>query len=168
VVVGETRQPRRQRAGHHRSGRLAALEFTRAARPRTRHHRPAPPRDPATAHHLDRRRSAIAQHIGDQARQLGEQAAQADTAGQASQLKAQADQLADSARQMADAVGSSFSDAVAYTSLVGVVILAVGTVLVGMLLPRDKHTSESTVEHSEDAEAEVEAGAETEVSSAAH
>jgi EmrB/QacA subfamily drug resistance transporter len=111
---------------------------------------------------------AVAQHIGDQARQLGEQAAQADTAGQASQLKAQADQLADSARQMADAVGSSFSDAVAYTSLVGVVILAVGTVLVGMLLPRDKHTSESTVEHSEDAKAEVEAGAETEVSSAAH
>jgi hypothetical protein len=29
-------------------------------RPRTRHHRPAPPRDPAAAHHLDRRRSACA------------------------------------------------------------------------------------------------------------
>lgn len=37
---------------------------------------------------------------------------------------------------MADAVGSSFSDAVAHTSLIGAVILGVGTVLVAFLLPR--------------------------------
>jgi hypothetical protein len=32
-----------KRAGHHGSGRLAALDLTRASRPRTRHHRPAKP-----------------------------------------------------------------------------------------------------------------------------
>ncbi len=37
---------------------------------------------------------------------------------------------------MADAVGSAFSDAVAHTSLVGAVILGIGTVLVAVLLPR--------------------------------
>ena len=36
---------------------------------------------------------------------------------------------------MADAVGSSFSDAVAHTSLIGAIILGVGTVLVAALLP---------------------------------
>ncbi|MFC7310094.1 MFS transporter [Streptomyces monticola] len=79
---------------------------------------------------------AVAQGIGDQARALAEQAAQAGAPQQAAQLKAQADQLAHGARQMADAVGSSFSDAVAHTSLVGAVILGVGTVAVAVLLPR--------------------------------
>jgi hypothetical protein len=82
---------------------------------------------------------AVAQGIGDKARQLGEQAARAGQAGnteKAAQLKAQADQLAHGAQRMADAVGSSFSDAVAHTSLIGAVILGVGTVLVAFLLPR--------------------------------
>ncbi|MET8248629.1 MFS transporter [Streptomyces sp. NPDC005202] len=78
----------------------------------------------------------VAQGIGDRARQLAEQAAHTSDAQQAAQLKAQAGQLAEGARQMTDAVGSSFSDAVAHTSLVGAVILAVGTVLVALLLPR--------------------------------
>ncbi|MGW3628556.1 MFS transporter [Streptomyces sp. NPDC005122] len=81
---------------------------------------------------------AVAQGIGDKARQLGEQAARAGHAGhteKAAQLKAQSDQLTHGARQMADAVGSSFSDAVAHTSLIGAVILGVGTVLVAALLP---------------------------------
>ncbi|MGI5480543.1 MFS transporter [Streptomyces lavendofoliae] len=47
----------------------------------------------------------------------------------------QAAQLAEGARRMTEAVGSAFSDAVAHTSLVGAVILAVGTVLVAVLLP---------------------------------
>ncbi|WP_339131626.1 MFS transporter [Streptomyces sp. f51] len=93
----------------------------------------------------------VAQGIGDKARQLGEQAAQSANAEQAAQLKTQAGQLADGARQMADAVGSSFSDAVAHTSLVGAVILGVGTVLVAVLLPRRART-----------EAEAEVDAETE------
>jgi hypothetical protein len=82
---------------------------------------------------------AVAQGIGDKARQLGDQAARAGHAGnteKAAQLKAQADQLAHGAQRMADAVGSSFSDAVAHTSLIGAVILGVGTVLVAVLLPR--------------------------------
>ncbi|MET7385342.1 DHA2 family efflux MFS transporter permease subunit [Streptomyces sp. NPDC005529] len=82
---------------------------------------------------------AVAQGIGDKARQLGEQAAQTTDPGQAAQLKAQASQLADGARQMTDAVGSSFSDAVAHTSLVGALVLGVGTVLVAVLLPRKGH-----------------------------
>jgi hypothetical protein len=49
---------------------------------------------------------------------------------------------------MADAVGSSFSDAVAHTSLIGAVILGVGTVLVAVLLPGKGHGSGRT----EDAE----------------
>ena len=97
----------------------------------------------------------VARDIGDQARQLGEQAVGAGGTGPAAQLRAQADQLA-------DAVGSSFADAVAYTSLAGVVILAVGTVLVGILLPRDKRTSRNAVEPVAD-----EADVETEASSAA-
>ncbi|MCH0573020.1 MFS transporter [Streptomyces sp. MUM 136J] len=79
---------------------------------------------------------AVAQGIGDQARQAAEQAARASDPQQAAQLTAQADQLAEGARRMADAVGSSFSDAVAHTSLVGAVVLGVGTVLVTLLLPR--------------------------------
>ncbi|MFD6918781.1 MFS transporter [Streptomyces sp. NPDC059944] len=82
---------------------------------------------------------AVAQGIGDKARQLGEQAAQTTDPGQAAQLKAQAGELADGARQMTDAVGSSFSDAVAHTSLVGALVLGVGTVLVAVLLPRKGH-----------------------------
>ena len=80
----------------------------------------------------------VAQAIGTQARQLAAQASQAAGAGkpeQAAELKTQAAQLAQGARQMADAVGSSFSDAVAHTSLIGAVILGVGTVLVAALLP---------------------------------
>ncbi|MFE1955601.1 MFS transporter [Streptomyces sp. NPDC059524] len=79
---------------------------------------------------------AVARQIGAQADKLAGQAAAAGDRQQAAQLKAQAGQLADGARQMADAVGSSFSDAVAHTSVVGAVILGVGTVLVGVLLPR--------------------------------
>ncbi|MGW7261708.1 MFS transporter [Streptomyces sp. NPDC054834] len=79
---------------------------------------------------------AVAQGIGDKARQAAAQAAQAGDPQQAAQLKQQAAQLTSGARQMADAVGSSFSDAVAHTSLVGAVILGVGTLLVAVLLPR--------------------------------
>ncbi|WP_369233176.1 MFS transporter [Streptomyces sp. R21] len=86
---------------------------------------------------------AVAQGIGDKARQLGEQAAHASSTQQAAQLKAQADQLAQGARQMADAVGSSFADSVAHTSLVGAVVLGVGTVLVGFLLPRKGRTADA-------------------------
>ncbi|MFF4399473.1 MFS transporter [Streptomyces sp. NPDC001480] len=79
---------------------------------------------------------AVAQGIGDKARQAAAQAAQAGDPQQAAQLKQQAAQLAAGARQMSDAVGSSFSHAVAHTSLVGAVILGVGTLLVAVLLPR--------------------------------
>lgn len=78
---------------------------------------------------------AVAQGIGEQARQIAGQAAKATDPQQAAQLKGQADQLAAGAKQMADAVGSSFSDAVAHTSLIGAVVLGVGTVLVAVLLP---------------------------------
>jgi len=77
----------------------------------------------------------VAQGIGEKARQLAAQAAGATDPQQAAQLKAQAQQLAQGARQMADAVGSSFSSAVAHTSLIGAVILGVGTVAVALLLP---------------------------------
>jgi hypothetical protein len=83
---------------------------------------------------------ALAQNIGAQARQLTEQAAASGNTGESAQLQIQADQLVDGARQMADAVGSSFTDAVAQTSLAGAVILGVGTVLVGLLLPRIEPT----------------------------
>lgn len=79
---------------------------------------------------------AVAQGIGEQARQAAARARQAGDPQQAAQLKQQAGELAAGARQMADAVGSAFSDAVAHTSLVGAVILGVGTVLVAVLLPR--------------------------------
>ncbi|MEU0408962.1 MFS transporter [Streptomyces griseorubiginosus] len=81
---------------------------------------------------------AVAQGIGEKAQQVAAQAAQATDPQQAAQLKAQAQQLASGARQMADAVGSSFSDAVAHTSLIGAIVLGVGTVLVAVLLPGRK------------------------------
>ncbi|MGW2818640.1 MFS transporter [Streptomyces sp. NPDC001415] len=79
---------------------------------------------------------AVAQGIGEQAKQLGAQALHAGSPQQAAQLKAQAEQLGAGAQQMSHAVGSAFSDAVAHTSLIGAVILGVGTVLVAVLLPR--------------------------------
>ncbi|MFK4099009.1 MFS transporter [Streptomyces sp. NPDC019531] len=80
----------------------------------------------------------VAQGIGEQAQQLAARAAKATDPQQAAQLKAQAGQLASGAQQMADAVGSSFSDAVAHTSLIGAIVLGVGTVLVAVLLPGRK------------------------------
>ncbi|MGP4009694.1 DHA2 family efflux MFS transporter permease subunit [Streptomyces sp. 4N124] len=77
----------------------------------------------------------VAEGIGDQARQLTEQAARATDPQQAAQLHEQAGQLTNGAHQMADAVGSSFADAVAHTSLVGAAILGVGAVTVAFLLP---------------------------------
>ncbi|AGS71902.1 MFS transporter [Streptomyces collinus] len=79
---------------------------------------------------------AVAQGIGDKAHRAAARAAAAKDPQQAAQLKQQAAELASGARQMADAVGSSFAHAVAHTSLVGAVILGVGTVLVAVLLPR--------------------------------
>ncbi|QEU91723.1 DHA2 family efflux MFS transporter permease subunit [Streptomyces kanamyceticus] len=79
---------------------------------------------------------AVAQGIGDQAREVAEKAAHAGSPQQAAQLKGQAEQLAQGAGKMADAVGSAFSDAVSHTSLIGAVILGAGTVLVAALLPR--------------------------------
>ncbi|MCM4083454.1 MFS transporter [Paractinoplanes hotanensis] len=84
---------------------------------------------------------AVAQQTGDLAREAAEQATAAGNAGQAASLYAEAGRLAESARQMADAVGASFAEAVAHTSLVGAVILGVGTVLLAVLLPRRAHTS---------------------------
>ncbi|WP_189172388.1 MFS transporter [Streptomyces lasiicapitis] len=79
----------------------------------------------------------VAQAIGTQARQLAEKAGAPGTSPEkAAQLKAQASELAQGAEQMKHAVSSSFSDAVAHTSLVGAVILGVGTVVVALLLPR--------------------------------
>ncbi|POX42637.1 MFS transporter [Streptomyces sp. Ru72] len=95
---------------------------------------------------------AVAQGIGDRARQLAEQAAHAGSAQQAAQLKTQAGQLADGARQMADAVGSSFADAVAHTSLVGAVVLGVGTVLVAALLPRKDRPAQPAETQAEERE----------------
>ncbi|GAA2531674.1 MFS transporter [Streptomyces levis] len=93
---------------------------------------------------------AVAQGIGDRARQLAEQAAGTSDPQQAERLKAQAEQLAGGARQMADAVGSSFADAVAHTSLVGAAVLGVGTVLVALLLPgRGEPETEQAVEERE-------------------
>ncbi|MEU9172689.1 MFS transporter [Streptomyces sp. NPDC048420] len=80
----------------------------------------------------------VAQGIGERAQQVAAQAAQSTDPQQAAQLKAQAEQLATGAQQMAEAVGSSFSDAVAHTSLIGAVVLGVGTVLVAVLLPGRK------------------------------
>lgn len=82
----------------------------------------------------------VAQGISEQARKVAAQAAGTKDPQQAAQLKAQAEQLAQGAHRMADAVGSSFSDAVAHTSLIGAVVLGVGTVVVALLLPRGKET----------------------------
>ncbi|MEV7129747.1 MFS transporter [Streptomyces sp. NPDC093260] len=79
---------------------------------------------------------AVAQGVGDRARQLAAQAAHASDPQQAAQLKAQAGQLAQGAHQMKDAVGSAFAEAVSHTSLVGAVVLGVGTLAVALLLPR--------------------------------
>ncbi|MEV5595109.1 MFS transporter [Streptomyces sp. NPDC052496] len=46
------------------------------------------------------------------------------------------------AQAVADAVRGAFSDAVAHTSLVGAVVLGVGTVLVAVLLPRRRRTQQ--------------------------
>ncbi|MFE3522026.1 MFS transporter [Streptomyces sp. NPDC059161] len=88
---------------------------------------------------------AVAQGIGEQARQLGAQALHAGSPQQAAQLKAQAEQLTAGAQQMSHAVGSAFSDAVAHTSLIGAVILGVGTVLVAVLLPRRERSGAQEV-----------------------
>ncbi|MFE8916414.1 MFS transporter [Streptomyces globisporus] len=85
---------------------------------------------------------AVAQGISDRAQQLAEQAGRAGSVEQAAQLKAQAEQLALGAQQMADAVGSSFAEAVARTSLVGAAILGVGAVAVAFLLPRKGRTAD--------------------------
>ncbi|WP_436849191.1 MFS transporter [Streptomyces atriruber] len=95
---------------------------------------------------------AVAQGIGDKAHEVAGQAAKATSPEQAAQLKGQAEQLAQGAGKMADAVGSAFSDSVAHTSLVGAVILGVGTVLVAALLPR-KSASAAAVPEDADADA---------------
>ncbi|MDG4864389.1 MFS transporter, partial [Streptomyces sp. T-3] len=92
---------------------------------------------------------AVAQGVGDQARELAAKAARAGSPEQAGQLKGQAEQLAHGAQQMADAVGSAFSDAVAHTSLIGAVILGAGTVLVAVLLPRRRGGGTRVVAESE-------------------
>ncbi|MFJ9120886.1 MFS transporter [Streptomyces sp. NPDC102394] len=93
---------------------------------------------------------AVAQGISDKARQAAAQAARATDPQQAAQLKEQARELAAGARQMADAVGSSFSSAVAHTSLIGAVVLGIGTVAVALLLPgRGKDAAEETREREE-------------------
>ncbi|MER5504297.1 MFS transporter [Streptomyces sp. NPDC002766] len=93
---------------------------------------------------------AVAQGISDKARQAAAQAARATDPQQAAQLKAQARELASGARQMADAVGSSFSSAVAHTSLIGAVVLGIGTVVVALLLPgRPKGAGEESREQEE-------------------
>ncbi|MFF3697510.1 MFS transporter [Streptomyces sp. NPDC002221] len=97
---------------------------------------------------------AVAQGIGDQAKQLGAQALHAGSPQQAAQLKAQAEQLAAGAQQMSHAVGSAFSDAVARTSLIGAVILGVGTVLVAVLLPRRDKSAAQPEQPSDDSERE--------------
>ncbi|MFD5482843.1 DHA2 family efflux MFS transporter permease subunit [Streptomyces hawaiiensis] len=99
---------------------------------------------------------AVAQGIGDKARQLAEQAAHTSDPQQAERLRAQAGQLGGGARQMADAVGSAFSDAVAHTSLIGAVILGVGTVVVALLLPgKPKTADEPAAEEKEPESAEA-------------
>ncbi|MDQ0993136.1 MFS transporter [Streptomyces sp. V3I7] len=84
---------------------------------------------------------AVAQGIADKAHRLAAQAAHTTDPHQAAQLKAQAQALAAGARQMTDAVGSSFADAVAHTSLIGAAILGLGTLVVILLLPRRNRTA---------------------------
>ncbi|WP_370517051.1 hypothetical protein [Streptomyces acidiscabies] len=85
---------------------------------------------------------AVAHGVTDKAQQLAAQAAHATDPQRTAQLKTQAAELTHGARQMADAVGSSFSDAVAHTSLIGAVILRVVTVL----LPRKERVVETVAE----------------------
>ncbi|MGA5900574.1 DHA2 family efflux MFS transporter permease subunit [Streptomyces venetus] len=92
---------------------------------------------------------AVARGIGDKARQLAEQAAHTSDPQAAERLRAQAEQLGGGARRMADAVGTSFADAVAHTSMVGAVILGVGTVVVALLLPRKGEQAAESVEERE-------------------
>ncbi|AZS85016.1 DHA2 family efflux MFS transporter permease subunit [Streptomyces griseoviridis] len=91
---------------------------------------------------------AVAQGMGEKARALAGQAARATDPAQAAQLKEQATQLAQGAHRVADAVGSSFSDAVAHTSLIGAVVLGLGTILVGVLLPGRGRATEGADERS--------------------
>ncbi|MFE9439098.1 MFS transporter [Streptomyces sp. NPDC006602] len=92
---------------------------------------------------------SVSQGIAAQAEKAAAQAAKATDPQQAAQLKGQADQLAQGARQMADAVGSSFSDAVAHTSLIGAVILGIGTIVVAVLLPRRESAAVQEAEQRE-------------------
>ncbi|MBB4712506.1 DHA2 family efflux MFS transporter permease subunit [Streptomyces luteogriseus] len=95
---------------------------------------------------------AVAQGIGDKARQLAEQAAHTGDPQQAERLRAQAGQLGGGARQMADAVGSAFSDAVAHTSMIGAVILGIGTVVVALLLPGKEKTADEPADENRELE----------------
>ncbi|WMD04241.1 DHA2 family efflux MFS transporter permease subunit [Streptomyces sp. FXY-T5] len=95
---------------------------------------------------------AVAQGIGDKARELAEQAAHTGDPQQAERLRAQAEQLGGGARQMADAVGSAFSDAVAHTSLIGAVILGIGTVVVALLLPGKEKTVDEPADENREPE----------------
>ncbi|MET9395728.1 MFS transporter [Streptomyces sp. NPDC006624] len=98
---------------------------------------------------------AVARGLGDKARQLAEQAGQAGDPQQAERLRAQAEQLGGGARRMADAVGSSFADAVAHTSLVGAVVLGVGTLAVALLLPGRTKAATRPAEPAEERERET-------------
>ncbi|WP_075730810.1 MFS transporter [Streptomyces acidiscabies] len=99
----------------------------------------------------------VADALGGQARELAGQAARAVEPAQAARLQEQADQLADGAHRMADAVGSSFADAVAHTSLVGAGILGVGAVSVALLLPGKGRGAEAGAEAGTSAAREREA-----------
>ncbi|MPY58033.1 MFS transporter, partial [Streptomyces spongiae] len=94
---------------------------------------------------------ATAEAVGEQARKLAEEAANAGNAEQAAQLNAQAEELAHAAHRMADAVSSSFADSVSHTSLVGAVILGVGTLAVAFLLPRKGRATPPDAETSAEA-----------------
>ncbi|MFI2237670.1 MFS transporter [Streptomyces chrestomyceticus] len=74
------------------------------------------------------------------AKEVGKQIAQG-AAPKVGPEKAQALGL-QQAQAVADAVRGAFSDAVAHTSLVGAVVLGVGTVLVAVLLPRHRRTQQ--------------------------
>ncbi|MBW5423833.1 DHA2 family efflux MFS transporter permease subunit [Streptomyces sp. BG9H] len=100
---------------------------------------------------------AVAQGIGEKAHATAEKAAHAGSQQEAAQLKAQAEQLTQGAGKMADAVTSAFSDAVAHTSLVGAVILGVGTVLVAVLLPRKGRDAQAQEADAQTSEADAQA-----------
>lgn len=74
------------------------------------------------------------------AKEVGKQVAQG-AAPEAGPEKAQALGL-QQAQAVADAVRGAFSDAVAHTSLIGAVVLGVGTLLVAVLLPRRRRTQQ--------------------------